>query len=260
MAKVCRSCGKEYKGEYCEHCGYGDPNLKTKAAEKYKKNTTPVRFMTPEQRAEYYAQQKKDYRERVEGKKKRDPKQVRLLIAVSVGVLALIFGTLFGSGVLGFNEKADDIVHKYLTAINERDFDAYASCFPKEMKKDIEQDLAATEFSEEEYMEEFNSVFAEEYGNDFKIEYNILRDETLESFSLDVYRESYGVTPNVSEACLVITDVTFNGSAGKETYRMDFYLGKVGRHWKVFNLQYEAGIVTPDMEIGSDSIAEQEEA
>ena len=56
---------------------------------------------------------------------------------------------------------------------------------------------------------------------------------------------------------MVVTDVTFKGSKGEETFRMNFYVGKVGRHWKLFNLQYEPGIITPDMEITS-SFAESD--
>lgn len=249
MAKTCKSCGKEYKGEYCEHCGYGNPDLKTKAADKYKKSTTPVRFMTAEQKAEYYAELKKQQQERLAGGKKRDPKMVRLLIVLAIAALLIIFGTLFGTGVIGFNEKNTDVVDKYFTAVNERDFDKYVSCFPKEMRKDYENDLKETGYSEKEYMEEFNSDFSEQFGSDFKIGYDILKVETITDYSLDGYKQAYGTTPNISEACLVITEVTFKGSQGEETYRMNCYVGKVGRHWKLFNMEYDAGIITTDMEI-----------
>ncbi len=260
MMKICKSCGKEYKGDYCEHCGYGNPDLKTKAADKYKKSTTPVRFMTAEQKAEYYEQKKREYAERTQNGKKRDPKQTRILIVAAVGVAVLIFGSLFASGVLGFNEEPDIIVEKYLTAIDQRDFDNYVSCFPKEMKRDYEKDLADTGFTEEEYMEEFNSVFIDEFGDNFKLEFNILRTDKLEEFSLDGYKQQYGTVPKVEEACIVVTDVTFKGSNGSEVYRMDFYLGKVGRRWKIFNLQYEAGIITPDMEINDPEADQTEQA
>jgi hypothetical protein len=32
---------------------------------------------------------------------------------------------------------------------------------------------------------------------------------------------------------------------------MDCYVGKVGRHWKLFYMQYEAGTITTDMEIAN---------
>ena len=37
MSKLCKSCGNYYEGDHCDKCGYGDPNLKTHAADKYKK-------------------------------------------------------------------------------------------------------------------------------------------------------------------------------------------------------------------------------
>ena len=53
MAKICKSCGSYYKGSYCEKCGYGKPDTKSKSLEKFKKATPkkPVRFMTEEEKA-----------------------------------------------------------------------------------------------------------------------------------------------------------------------------------------------------------------
>lgn len=251
MAKTCKSCGKEYKGEFCEHCGYGDPNLTVKAAEKYKTNT-PVRFMTPEQKETYYAElKKKQAQQRSTGKRKKDPKMMRAMIITVIAAVLIIFGTLFGTGVIGFAEKETDVVEKYLKAINDRDFDKYASCFPNEMRKDYEADLTATGLSEKEYMDLFNADFAEEYGADFTITYTILKSDEMTEYSTDGYKEAYGTVPNISEAKLVITDVTFKGSKGSEKFRMNFYVGKVGRRWKLFNLEYDAGIITPNMEINN---------
>lgn len=51
MAKVCKSCGNFYKGDFCDKCGYGKEGTKSKVLEKYKKATPkkPVRFMTEEE-------------------------------------------------------------------------------------------------------------------------------------------------------------------------------------------------------------------
>lgn len=259
MSKICKSCGKEYKGEFCEHCGYGDPNLEIKAAKKYQTNK-PVRFMTAEEKEEHYKKLKEAQRDK-NGKKKRDPKMVRLLIVLAIAAVLIVVGTLFGTGVIGFSEKSSDVVDKYLTAINERDFDKYSSCFPKEMQKDYESDLKLSEMGDKKYMETFAADFAESYGDDFTIGWKIQRADVLTEYSLDGYKEAYGTVPDISEANLVVTDVTFKGSKGEETFRMNFYVGKVGRHWKLFNLQYEPGIITPDMEITSsfaDSDAESD--
>lgn len=248
MSKICRSCGKEYKKEYCEHCGYGDPNLKTTAADKYK-TATPVRFMTPEQKKEYYDSLKKKEEERRKngGKKQRDPKQIRLLIIVAAAVALLIFGTLFSSGVFGTGEKNTDVVEQYFAAVNERDFDKYVSCFTADMKKDYEQDLADTSFTKSEYMDAFCEDFVTEYGSDFLLEYEIINAKPLTEYSMDEYKSYYGTVPDISEAYTIIADVTYRGSKGSDTFRYNCYVGKVGRHYKLFNIEYDPGIVTADM-------------
>ena len=53
MSKLCKSCGNYYEGDHCDKCGYGDPNLKTHAADKYKKPTKPKRFRTEEEKGLY---------------------------------------------------------------------------------------------------------------------------------------------------------------------------------------------------------------
>lgn len=248
MSKTCRSCGKEYKGEFCEHCGYGDPNLKTHAADKYK-TETPVRFMTPEQKKEHYASLKKKEEERRKngGKKQRDPKQIRLLVIVAAAVGLLIFGTLFRSGTLGTGETNTDVVERYFAAVNERDLDKYLSCFPPEMKKDYEQDLADTGFTKREYMDAFCADFVAEYGPDLLLEYEILSAKPLADYSMDEYKAAYGSVPSISEAYMVIVEVTYHGSQGSDSFRYNCYVGKVGRHYRLFNIEFDPGIVTADM-------------
>lgn len=259
MSKICKSCGKEYKGDFCEHCGYGNPDLKTKAAEKYK-TKTPVRYMTPEQKDEYYEALKKKQQERARGgAKAHDPKQVRLLIVIAFAVALLVFGTLFRTGALGFGEKNTDVIEKYFKAINDRDFDKYASCFPPEIRKSIEQDLKETGYSDKQYMDAYCSDFATEYGGDFKIYYSLLKTEEMKTYDMTEYKTAYGSVPEISEAYNVVTDVTFEGSSGSETFRMNCYVGRVGRHWKMFNLVYDAGTITPDMEIEGQSAEDSAE-
>lgn len=249
MAKICASCGKEYKGEYCEHCGYGDPNLKTHAADKYK-TKKPVRYMTPEEKEAYYAELKEREKERRKtGKKQRDPKQTRLLIITAIVVVLFIVGTLFMSGSFGGAQDPNELIEEYFTAINERNFGDYAACMPYEIKREVEADLAATNYSESEYMEAYCADFAEAYGSDFVIEYSIGSAEVIDDYSMADYKAAYGSVPKITEAQLVVVNVTFRGSKGEETFVMNAYAGKVGRNWKMFNLAYSPGTITPDMEI-----------
>ena len=177
------------------------------------------------------------------------PKQVRLLIIIAAAVGLLIFGTLFRTGALGIAEKNTDVIEKYFKAINDRDFDKYASCFPREIKNSITSDLKETGYSEKKYMEAYCSDFAAEYGSDFKIYYSLLKTEEMKTYDMTEYKTAYGSVPEISEAYNIVTDVTFEGSEGRETFRMNCYVGRVGRHWKMFNLIYDAGTITPDMEI-----------
>ena len=72
MSKLCKSCGNYYEGDHCDKCGYGDPNLKTHAADKYKKPTKPERFRTEEEK-ELYAEWEKEKKEDTEIKRHYDP-------------------------------------------------------------------------------------------------------------------------------------------------------------------------------------------
>ncbi len=214
--------------------------------------------MTPEQRAEYDEALRQKERARRNGVKTRDPKQTRLLVIVAVAVALVILGTLFGSGALGINEKNTDIIEKYFNAINERDFDRYAACFPKEIKESIEQDLKETGYSEEKYMEAYCADFAAEYGDDFKINYSLLRTEEMKDYDMSGYKAEYGSVPEIKEAYNVVTEVKFEGSKGSDTFRMNCYVARVGRHWKMFGLVYDAGTITPDMEIENNGETAEE--
>lgn len=248
MAGICKSCGKEYKGEFCEHCGYGDPNLKTHAADKYKTQKA-VRYMTPEEKEEYYAELKRREAERRRtGKARRDPKQVRLLIVLAAAVVLIIGGTLIFSGAFG-SGSSSQVVDAFFKAVNERDFRKYADCHSREQKRAIYDDLAASGLNEQQYMEEFCSVFAEEYGSDFTVTYTIESTEPLTSYSMEDYRAAYGTVPNISEAELLVLDVTFKGSDGEETFKMNASTAHIGLTWKLLALDFAPGMITTDMMI-----------
>lgn len=245
---ICKSCGKDYKGEFCPHCGYGDPNLKTHAADKYK-TKTPRRYMTPEQKAEYDEALRQKELARKKGEKVRDPKQTRLLIIVAAAVAIIILGTLFGSGALGINEKNTDVIEKYFNAINDRDFDRYIDCYPKEIKQSLKDDLDETGYSKEKYMEAYCADFAAEYGDDFKINYSVLKTEEMSEYDMSDYKAAYGSVPELNEVYNVVMELKFEGSGGSDSFRMNCYVARVGRHWKMFGLVYDPGTITTDMEI-----------
>ena len=239
--KICKSCGKEYKGEYCEHCGYGDPKLKTRASDKYKKKGG---YVPPDQRKSTNSKPaKKNAKKNVRGRKQRDPKQVRLLVVLVIAVAGIILWTLVGSGIFGAGNSSAEVVNTFFTAVNERDFGKYAGCHSKEQKNAIIDDLRETGLNERQYMDEFCAPFAEQYGEDFKVSYKIISTEPMKNYSMDEYREAYGTVPTISEAECVNLDVTFEGSAGSETFRMQAYTAHIGLSWRMLELGYAPGII-----------------
>jgi hypothetical protein len=242
LSKICVSCGKEYKGEFCEHCGYGDPKLKTHAADKYRKKSNS--YVPPDERG------KKPQSSGGRGKK-RDPKQVRLLIVFAVALALLIGWTLAGSGLFGAGNSSAEVVNTFFRSVNERDFGKYAGCHSKEQKNAIIADLRETGLSEREYMDEFRAPFAEEYGSDFVVSYKILSTEKMQSYSMDEYRAAYGSVPTISEAECVVLDVTFEGSAGSETFRMHAYTAHIGLSWRLMELGYAPGVISAEESVNS---------
>ncbi len=245
MAKICKSCGKEYKGEFCEHCGYGDPKLKTHAADKYKKK--PSGYVPPDERKGSKSGKTKSKgksgKAKNSSRRQRDPKQVRLLIVLSIAVAVMIGWALIGSGIFGAGNSSAEVVDNFFKAVNERDFDKYAKCHSKEQKKAIIDDLRETGLTEQQYMDEFRAPFAEEYGSDFTVNYTILSTEKMTNYSMDEYREAYGTVPTISEAECVVLDVTFEGSAGSETFRMHAYCAHIGLSWRLMELGYAPGVI-----------------
>lgn len=246
MSKVCKSCGKYYDGEFCPHCGYGNKDLKTKAANKYKKHTKPVRFMDDAEKQEYYERLKQEHEQKTSQKKAAPKSNKNLLIAVAVVAVGIIVAGLIRSGVISWGEKTD-VINTYFEAITDRDFDKYISCFPAEMKEDYEKDREELGCSKDEYMEKFVEVFKDEYGDGFTVSAKCGKETKLEDYNMDKYKSTYGSVPSISEAYVVVTDVTLRGSEKTSDEQFFCYVGKVKGSWKLFNLEYSAGTLTPEM-------------
>ena len=76
-------------------------------------------------------------------------------------------------------------------------------------------------------------------------------EEKIEKSEIDLtdYEAQYGSKPSISEAYVVICEVTYSGSKATEDFQYDCYVGKVSGKWKLFNVQYRAGTITTDMEV-----------
>lgn len=121
MSKLCKSCGNYYEGDHCDKCGYGDPNLKTHAADKYKKPTKPERFRTEEEK-ELYAEWEKEKKEDTEIKRHYDPNAGKKTLAiVAVVVIGVIVAVLYKSGVI-FNSTKTEVIKKILQVHTDKRF------------------------------------------------------------------------------------------------------------------------------------------
>ena len=251
MTKICKSCGKYYDGEFCPHCGYGNKDLKTKAADKYKKRPKPVRFMDEAEKQEYYERLKQEREQKGADKKPAKKSNKGLLVVVALVAVGIIVAGLIKSGVISWGEKTD-VIYKYFDAISERDFNDYIDCFPAEMKEDYQNDREELGCSKEEYMEKFVEVFKDEYGKGFTVSAKCGKEKKLEDYSMDKYKAAYGTVPSISEAYEVLAKVTLSGSKKTNEEQFICYVGKVGGSWKLFNLEYSAGTLTPEMVESSD--------
>ncbi len=247
MSKICKSCGSYYDGDFCTKCGYGK-QTKSKALEKYKKYTKPERFMTDEEKKEFYDRQREKNKQKAQGKR-TDPHARRNALIIIAFVAAVVIGAvLIKNGTL-FSSDKTDVINQYFSSLSQRDFDSFTKCFPSEMKKEYENERETLGYSKEEYMREFLKDFTEEYGEGFSITVNCGKETALEEFSLSEYKNKYGSVPSVSEAYSVVADVTFSGSKKTDNFRYNCFVGKVRGKWKLFNLEYSAGIIDPTMEI-----------
>lgn len=239
MPKICKSCGKEYREEYCEHCGYGNPDIKIKAAKKYE-TKIPERFLPPEEQErlakERLAQGKKPKTKT--NKQKRNQKII--LIVLVLAVAGIIFFVLYNEGIL-FKNNPEELVNQYFTSISEMDYDKYNDCFTKELSDANDKGIKAQDLDKDEAMETLYSDYINVFGKDFKTEVKI--DETSEMNQAELieadlnYQEQYGKTLSLKEGKTIKTTVEFKGSESTEKVEFNVYLGKVGAKWCILNVE-----------------------
>lgn len=240
IMKICKSCGKEYKGDYCEHCGYGNPNLKTTAAEKYKKIQKPLRHMTDEEKEEYY----KTHKKKAQKMKNTAPKKA---VKITVGIVcvlivaALVLFVLYKRGYIFNSEEKETVAARYFQSISDRNFEDYLSCFPPEIKAAYEQSAKENNLNDDNALDTLYSDYNETYGDDFKIipkfgKATAVEKEFINDYEKN-YKKLYGEDIDVSEAYIIYATATINGSvSSKNDVYYEIYTAKVGGRWYVVNV------------------------
>lgn len=239
MPKICKSCGKEYTGEYCEHCGYGNPNLEIKATKKYE-TIIPERFLPPEEQErlakERLAQGKKPKTKTT--KQKRNQKI--LLIILVIAVAGIIFFVLYNQGMFS-SKDPNELVNQYFTSISEMDYDKYNDCFSSDLAKENNKGIKSQGLDKDTAMETLYSDYINVFGKGFKSTVKI--DETLDMDKGDVieqemdYQEQYGKSVSLEEGKIVKTTVKFEGSKSSEDVKFEVYIARIGAKWCILNVK-----------------------
>ena len=239
MPKICKSCGKEYTGEFCEHCGYGNPNLEIKAAKKYE-TKIPERFLPPEEQErlakERLAQGKKPKTKTT--KQKRNQKI--LLIILVIAVSGIIFFVLYNQGMFS-SKDPNELVNQYFTSISEMDYDKYNDCFSSDLAKENNKGIKSQGLDKDTAMETLYSDYINVFGKGFKSTVKI--DETLDMDKGDVieqemdYQEQYGKSVSLEEGKIVKTTVKFEGSKSSEDVKFEVYIARIGAKWCILNVK-----------------------
>lgn len=248
MIKYCKSCGKEYSGKYCTHCGYGKEDLEIKAYDKYRVNK-PERFLTDEEKAEraerYKAKreaEKKAGNEKASRNRQAQKKNSQwgfIIVAILVFVAIVLF-VLYDGGYIFQGKDKKEVITTYFNAIDDNDFEAYLSTMVEPMADEYRKQADEIGISDEKAMETLYADYIEGFGEGYTItvEYGAetqMSDTEIKNSQVTL-EEAYGELFNIKEAYRVSATVTFKGSKAEETLDMYVYVGKIKRNWYILNI------------------------
>ncbi|WP_028511202.1 hypothetical protein [Ruminococcus sp. NK3A76] len=234
--RICKSCGAEYKGEYCDKCGYGKPDVTSKALEKMKKDgAKPVRFMTPEEKEAYYAELKKK-KISVNRNKKKVKASKGAVLAV-FGVLAVIVViSLFATGTISLTSKTAPI-EAYFKAIEEKDYAGFANSLHPDVRKQYEEDIAVLGATKDNYMSDYYCKDLEDrYGEGFTIKAELSDPKKLSDDDAKKIGSEAGID-SPKKPYMVDAEVTFSGSKKTETADLTIYVSSEPGGYKIFYLK-----------------------
>lgn len=248
MIKYCKSCGKEYSGKWCEHCGYGKPDLVTHAADKYKKEK-PERFMTDEEKTERSKRlaEKREAEKKLDSEKqsksraaqKRKSQWAFIIIALVVFAAVAVFA-LWQNGIIFKGADKTEVITTYFNAIAGGDFDGYTSTMVEPMAKGYEEELEKQGLSKSEFMKKSYEDYEKGFGEGYTVSVSFGNEEKMSgeeiSDSENILKSAYGKSYSIKEAYKVATNVTYTGTLTEETVDYYVYVGKIGSRWYILNI------------------------
>lgn len=248
MIKYCKSCGKEYKGDWCEHCGFGKPDNHQKSLDKYKKYTLNKKdkYLTDEEkaeRAELFAKKweelKKDSESRVlkkPAKKSSGWGFIALVFVVFVGVVILL---LWQSGVI-FSSDKRDVITTYFNSIQTGDFEGYISTMVEPMAQSYRDEAKKQGIAESDFLRQSYADYEEGFGAGYTISLTFGSEEEMSaneiSASEKLLKDAYGEDFNIKEAYRVAISADYKGSKSAETVNYYVYIGKIKGDWYILNI------------------------
>ncbi len=233
--KYCKSCGEPYKGEYCEHCGYGKPAEKSKSIVKIEKELA-------------HTGRKQD---RITAKKEpRAPETVKksvrtrntVLAFLGLAVLTVVITLIVNSGIFTKAEK-EEVIENYFTAIQDKDFDKLIDTMTPEMREALVNRREEEGLSKSEYVAESFSDYFSYFGDDMtvKVEFGSKKEITNDNGELDenetAYETTYGKSIDIKSAYKIRAIVDFSGSEATETLKYDVLVAKIKKSWYIMNIE-----------------------
>lgn len=238
MAKICKSCGAEYKGDYCDKCGYGRKDVSSKALEKMKREgQKPVRFMTPEEKEAYYAELKAKNSGK-KGKKKKAKKisGSKLIVVLLVAAAVILIG-LIATGTITLGSKTR-VIEQYFQAIEERDYNKFVTAQHSTLRDGYDADVAELGTTKDKYMQDyFCQDLIGRYGEDFRIKTEILSDPVKLDDKQKAEAALASTVTDIKDPYKVDIKTTISGSITSEEAELTVYISKQSGRWKIFYIE-----------------------
>ncbi len=231
MTKICKSCGMEYSGDFCEHCGYGKEPERAKAYDKYKSNR--------QRKSEKEAAASKPEKNGQAKKGGVSGGQIGVIIGIAILTVGVMVWSLWRDGVIGAGDKTGPIV-SYFEAIAENDYEKYVNTMPEAIAETYDDYMSANGLSEDTFIRESYADYTEIFGQGFTAAVSCGDEEKMDAAEIDdaeqLYEQNFGEQISIKEAYKVSTKVDFSGSERSETYYYDVYVAKIGFHWYILNI------------------------
>ncbi len=225
MAKYCKSCGREYKEDFCEHCGYGKEQKKSKQFDKYKSNRR--------------IKEEKIKKNAKGGKKPVSGGRIAVLVLLAVAVATIVIFGLINAGVIKLSEKTDPIVD-YFEAIAENDYEKYVSSMPEAIEETYEEYIGKFSLSKDTFLKESYYDYYEILGDSFTAEVKCGDEIELGGADImdaeDAFKANFNKEVEFKKAYKIYTEVKFVGEKATETYFYDVYVAKIGFSWYIVSI------------------------